>query len=586
MKKKPTDKVRRFTPVEVGYHAVQGILYLILFGTGALLLVQRIMDFTWITAEQLSKWHRIVGIVMVIFLLQIIILSIFSRQFRVFWRNLWEAMHWGFRDIVWLIKMPLSIFAPHINLPPSRRFNPGQSLHLLTVTIAIIGFSISGLIMIALPGSLGAWLIHIICFIPALLFLGLHSFLTLINPPTRKALMGMISGFVPRRYAQGHHALWINEPMNGGHSDHLSQRAVVYSSVVLVILMCGLMWVYGFAHFKQRVKIITEEPLSVAMLPGPLSRAHAKVPETKDCMACHENFSTPTNEKCLACHDKIAAVLQTKTGYHGTLTGKCSLCHTDHKGIDSSMMIFDRETFNHDQAQFALQGQHKKQDCAACHTRVDPETRRQEFHFIGLQFTNCTDCHSDPHNGRLESNCTSCHNEQGWAGRYLLFEHNTHSDFKLDKIHENLTCNACHIPAPAEQATPYHGLASSCQQCHQDITQIMQGQWETQQYDPDPHFNRIKCTDCHNTEQPAMSSADYAQNCVNCHNEHYHKLFYDWSKAIHQDQVAIQRLYGDLDKEVPDRMATVGFHNIQMAHQLNKQYLDESSGVSSEKEPD
>ena len=161
------DKVQRFTPVEIGYHACQAVLYLVLFVSGGLLLLQRLFRFETVSYTALASIHRISGLVMVGFLLQAVVISIFSKNYRIFWGNIGNVIKWNGCDLLWLIKTPLHVICHRITLPPADRFNPGQKLHLLTIFLVLIGFSVSGLLIILLPGALAPWIFHLLCFVPA-----------------------------------------------------------------------------------------------------------------------------------------------------------------------------------------------------------------------------------------------------------------------------------------------------------------------------------------------------------------------------------------------------------------------------------
>jgi len=83
--------------------------------------------------------------------------------------------------------------------------------------------------------------------------------------------------------------------------------------------------------------------------PGPLSLAHAKSVGLKNCMKCHnEDFEVP-HQRCLACHQEIAQRVAEERGYHQDKGEECSMCHTEHEGEDTVLIMLDPEDFDHEE---------------------------------------------------------------------------------------------------------------------------------------------------------------------------------------------------------------------------------------------
>ena len=68
------EKVRRFSKFEIAYHAIQGIIYLTLFLTGTIQLLQRFTEIQIIESALLTQIHIISGILLVAIILQTLLL--------------------------------------------------------------------------------------------------------------------------------------------------------------------------------------------------------------------------------------------------------------------------------------------------------------------------------------------------------------------------------------------------------------------------------------------------------------------------------------------------------------------------------
>jgi hypothetical protein len=84
--------IRRFARIEIAYHWIQAIPYLILFATGGLLLLQRLFGFQVGSINILSIIHRVVAIILILVLLQILVLIIFAEPFRVLTKTMRESL--------------------------------------------------------------------------------------------------------------------------------------------------------------------------------------------------------------------------------------------------------------------------------------------------------------------------------------------------------------------------------------------------------------------------------------------------------------------------------------------------------------
>ena len=75
---------------------------------------------------------------------------------------------------------------------------------------------------------------------------------------------------------------------------------------------------------------------------------------------------------------------------------------------------------------------------------------------------------------------------------------------------------------------------------------------------PDPHFKRVTCLDCHDVKNSTESAAQYADRCAYCHNDHYRDLFYQWSSTWQSQENSMDTILINMD-----RMSEAEYHSIQ-----------------------
>ena len=464
------DTVRRFRRIEIAYHWCQAIPYLVLFVTGGGILLQRLLDIEVVSHRALSLVHRGAGIALIALLGQVIIVGIITGGIRELGRTAREGLRWRGSDLVWLIKAPLTVLSPRVVLPASGRFNPGQKMHMLFLFLLAPGSIASGVAMMFVTGALAPWIVHVALFAPACLFVCLHLFLSLINPPTRESLPSIFTGEVSAEYARAHHALWQGGPDDAPHAALVSRGALALTAAVAAAVLGCAGWAYGPARLAQRTANVWEDRGADAIIPGGLCASHAGDPEARRCQACHLPFSPPPTSACLSCHPRIEEVLAQGRGYHGNLGGECRTCHADHAGKRGDIRRLDADAFNHNRARYALEGRHRELPCEACHGIGDPTGAGDRTRYVGLRFDACTDCHKNPHPTIPDADCAHCHTEKGWRGRDVLFVHNRDSSFRLSGGHTAVECAGCHAPETDGRpgAGKLRGLPAQCAGCHND----------------------------------------------------------------------------------------------------------------------
>jgi cytochrome b subunit of formate dehydrogenase len=477
---------RRFSAIELTYHWGQAIPYIVLFCTGGMDLLQRLLAIELIPHESLSSVHRVAGIVLIIVLGEVVLLSLFTGGFRKQFGTLRDALSWGAADAIWLTKLPLNTVWRRISLPPVGRLNPGQKLNVLFVVVLVLGFTGTGLGMMLIPGALMPWIIHVALLLPAGVLLVAHLFLALINPPTRKALRGIFTGFVSSEYMASHHPLIAGEGKVDDPHPHVSWRAATATAVLIAFVAAGIVSAYGPVHTRNRILTLWDRRGVDAILPGGLCASHGKDPKANRCTACHRMFNPPPSSACLSCHKEIAKVVDKQIGFHGALTGECRSCHADHIGDSGDVRRLDTEAFNHNLARFPLKGKHQELSCSKCHLREGPEGINERTRYLDLRFAKCIDCHPDPHGGQFEKTCDQCHSEDGWKDRWVVDAHGQGTRYPLLGKHVAVECVKCH-PREGPEGTngPIRYVAlrfGTCRDCH-----------------PDPHGGQFEetCDQCH-----------------------------------------------------------------------------------------
>ncbi|MDX8385208.1 MAG: cytochrome c3 family protein, partial [Gallionella sp.] len=177
------------------------------------------------------------------------------------------------------------------------------------------------------------------------------------------------------------------------------------------------------------------------LMPGDVIEGHVK--EEEDCDLCHKKFDKEAQPKlCADCHKDIRKDLNDKTGYHGRIEEdkQCNECHTEHKGRDAKIVIFDPDKFDHKQTDYQLIDKHadSKVECEDCHKTGKKYSEASSI---------CYDCHKkdddeDGHKGNYGKKCETCHVEKGWEE--IEFDHDKETDYKLLHKHIEAECDSCH----------------------------------------------------------------------------------------------------------------------------------------------
>ena len=154
--------------------------------------------------------------------------------------------------------------------------------------------------------------------------------------------------------------------------------------------------------------------------PGPLSPAHEML-EGK-CSSCHTPHKGVEAKNCLTCHAGEDFADQQSAKFHATAT-QCTSCHVEHDAGKSIVKM--------DHAVLLM---HQKWARAADERRKSPTSSDP------MKALNCVSCHSnrDPHAGLFGKTCSTCHSVDSWA--INEFRH---------PVPTNRECAQCHKPPPS-----------------------------------------------------------------------------------------------------------------------------------------
>jgi formate dehydrogenase subunit gamma len=129
---------------------------------------------------------------------------------------------WGKDDLGWLKAAPAYYFlGDEEAMPPQDKYNTGQKLFYLVVTICMAGFIVTGLIMWFGKDVVSAWMfqwsvfLHDLCTIAYGAFFLVHFVLSVMHPLMKGAINGMLFGWMPEEYVKHHHAKYYQDLQTG-----------------------------------------------------------------------------------------------------------------------------------------------------------------------------------------------------------------------------------------------------------------------------------------------------------------------------------------------------------------------------------
>ena len=220
----------------------------------------------------------------------------------------------------------------------------------------------------------------------------------------------------------------------------------------------------------------------------PLTGSHQKVA----CASCHPNgqFKGIKHQSCASCH---------QDPHQGRFGATCQQCHST-AGWKTGAMA----NFNHDRTGFPLTGQHKAVACASCH---------KSGKFTKLAHQRCTDCHKDPHQGRLGTTCQNCHSTAGFGGAKV--DHDR-TRFPLKGRHQKVSCQSCHTSGRSLRFAKFQ----ACSDCHKNVHAGQIASSACESCHTVGGFSPSTFTmDRHQKTDFPLQGAHLAVPCISCHKK-------------------------------------------------------------------
>ena len=208
-----SDKILRFRQSERWLHWAISIPFMISYVSALILVVFYNPDPSRPFREVFSWIHKISGISLFVF--PVLVMVTKRGDINVFFYNIRQAWAWTAEDFKWLCLKGAAAVNKRISLPEQGKFNAAEKLNFMVLMCTSPVYILTGLLIWLAESALLFWFIHFtMAIITTPLLLG-HIFMAAFNPDTRKALSGMISGFVERDYVKHHHSRWYEEHFNG-----------------------------------------------------------------------------------------------------------------------------------------------------------------------------------------------------------------------------------------------------------------------------------------------------------------------------------------------------------------------------------
>jgi formate dehydrogenase subunit gamma len=254
------ETVRRFSAFERANHWLTAVSFLLLAGTGLVILYGNGLIRPWLGAgpyaqlARFSAWSHMT-FAMPFVLGVLVMIALWTRQ------NLFERLDWE-----WLKRGGGFIGRAH---PPARKFNAGQKLVFWGVALGGLGLALTGLgLMFPFywAGYTGMEVAQSVHTALALLMIGLivgHIYIGTIG--MQGAFEAMWSGRVDRNWAREHHRLWLEEAAAREVSPRAQaggRRAGALTSfvagaavaVVLALIMVGVLETAGSSTAQREAR--------------------------------------------------------------------------------------------------------------------------------------------------------------------------------------------------------------------------------------------------------------------------------------------------------------------------------------------
>ncbi len=202
----PGSRIRRFTVAERLLHWLLAVAFVVLLYTGFLMSVP-VLEGT-VPRPTAKAWHIDAAVALAVGTVVILI-----ARSRVFARTVGQLERFDDDDRRWLAQVPRRVTIG-ATAPPQGRFNAGQKLNTAVVAgLMVVSYITGGLLWLGERNTTyrfaGTIDVHDdVMWLLMLLVIG-HLYMALINPFTRPALRGIVTGSVDRAWARRHHAKWV-----------------------------------------------------------------------------------------------------------------------------------------------------------------------------------------------------------------------------------------------------------------------------------------------------------------------------------------------------------------------------------------
>lgn len=205
------EKVLRFTRGERISHWVHaGSFFILLFtGLGILSLSFRPALVIFGGVQVARVIHRGIAVIFVVVAAGMFLIG----DSRYHWEWLKSAFHFTKADWQHISAFPKEFFGGHGDYPAQDKYNGGEKINSLLTIFGSFFITVSGIAMwfsTSFPAGLVRWAypVHdLSMFVMTAAVIG-HMYLGLLHPDSRVSIFGMLSGYVPTKFAKAHHAAW------------------------------------------------------------------------------------------------------------------------------------------------------------------------------------------------------------------------------------------------------------------------------------------------------------------------------------------------------------------------------------------
>jgi formate dehydrogenase subunit gamma len=188
----------RFTASERAFHWLVAVAFFVLLFTGLLMGKPASFSNLMYAVHVASGGLMVVGLAMIVL----------GGNRRALAQTRRELTTLDALDRQWLARVPAAV-VKHSPETPAGRFNAGQKLNFILIAVLLAALFISG-IGLVITGSHPINPVfkaaHVVAAYAAIILVAGHLYMALINPSTRPALRGMLSGKVDAAWVRSHHS--------------------------------------------------------------------------------------------------------------------------------------------------------------------------------------------------------------------------------------------------------------------------------------------------------------------------------------------------------------------------------------------